>query len=57
MTFVQIDDQIFPTDTPEEIEAATTALREAGLAQSPVIVSPTDENSPESYPNGQILFA
>lgn len=57
MTYIVIDDKAFPVDTLKQIAEAQQALRDAGPAQAEVFASPTDEYSPESCANGQILYA
>jgi len=54
MTFIIIDEQVFATDTAEEIAAAKAALRDAGLASAPVYVGEPDGLG-DSHKNGQIL--
>lgn len=55
MTWVQINDTIFYTDTDQEIQEALEALRAAGLGSATVFVG--DPDSSDSYKNGQKLFA
>lgn len=54
-TYVVVDEESYPVDTPEQIEAAEEALKAAGEASAPVYVGHPD--CPDSYANGQILFA
>lgn len=56
MTYVMIDEQAFVVDTLEQIAEAQRVLRDAGLTEAIVFTSPTDEYSPESYANGQVLY-
>lgn len=56
MTFIIIDEQVFATDTTEEIAEAKAALRDAGLTSAPVYVGEADGLG-DSYRNGQVLFA
>ncbi len=53
-TFVIIDDNVYPTDTIEQIEIAKAALLEADLTSADVWAGDPDD---ESHKNGQILFA
>ncbi len=53
-TFVIIDDNVYPTDSGEQIDIAKMALLEAGMTSADVWAGDPDD---ESYKNGQILFA
>lgn len=55
MSFIVIDDDVSLVDTEAEIQAAQEAMRQAGRMEARVYVG--DPSSPETYPNGQILFA
>ena len=55
MSFILIDDEIWMLETAADVLAAKVALRQAGLTEARVFVG--DPESPETYPNGQILFA
>lgn len=53
-TFILIDDEAYETDTEEQIAAAKTAMREAGLTEAKVWAGDPES---EHVLNGQILFA
>ena len=55
MQWITIDDIIYTLDTEADILEAKHALQLAGLERAAVYVG--DPESPDSYPNGQILFA
>ena len=55
MTWVEVDDEIYFVDDLAEIAVAQEAMREAGLAE--VKVNAGDPDCPDSYRNGQVLFA
>ena len=52
-TFVIIDDNVFKTDTAEQIAIAKAALLEAGMTSVDVWAGDPDD---DSHKNGQILY-
>jgi hypothetical protein len=55
-TYIVIEENVYLTNTAEEIAEAQAALRDAGLASAPVYVGEPDGLG-ESYRNGQVLWA
>jgi hypothetical protein len=54
-TWIQLGEEVYPTDTPEEIEKAQEAMRRARSLQQRVFEG--DPSSDDCYPNGQTLFS
>lgn len=55
-TYIVIDEDIYTTNTADEIEEAKAALREAG-AERAVVFAGEPDGAGDAYPNGQVLFA
>jgi len=55
MCYVVIDEEVYTLATDSDYVEAKAALGEAGLVSTPVYVG--DPDDPDSYANGQILFA
>jgi len=58
VSWIIIDEIVYPLETPADIREAQAAMREAGLTEADVWVG--DPESPEAsdtYKNGQRLFA
>jgi len=49
------DDAVYPIDTAEEIAAAQAALRDAGIAEAPILYGEAGE--PDTYRSGRTLLA
>lgn len=60
--YIEIEDRLYEISTLEQIEAAQAALREAGIEQAEVWVSPRpfaqieEDGCPDACKNGQVLF-
>lgn len=50
-----VEPEVYHLDTAEEIAEAQQALADAGIESAPVFVG--EPGDPESYRNGQVLFA
>lgn len=55
-TYIMIGEEVFVTDSDEQIEAARAALREAGEDSAEVYAGEPDGTG-DSYKNGCVLFA